>query len=646
MSTAASYALLELNAEVFAVDAVGNVEDLGDDDTSTPPLVIPPVVLSLTGRGREFGPDIGLQGQEKTAGLDTTRLDRNVTIRAFMTYVVANAINGDRGTVVARGLEDGTATERRLFGLELERVSATSVRIRARWEEIGGTDAVVAGVTFFPPSGFFHIAIVRRWIDTTTVELDYVLNDELVGSETVTEGDIGDGSGGTLSIGCAGDPASVGDYERFLPQDSVIDQVSIENDAMSVEELRQEFRRITIHQPNGGKIVRAYQPPGDTWNKNPGSRIQRLFAACGDGVGHVIALSERLRDDFLPDRAYGAALTAWEKLLGLAALPADTIQQRRDRVLGFQRRILGYQLDDVKLSLEPLFNLDSADIDIIEYDALRTDDFDVDDITTPPSTIWRTFQGAGTVSIAAGICTCAALAGDAIEYQGGESPRRETGISAQIGKEADGATLITKIDQIATSPTDEHVGHFWRTANGEDAIIFGVANDGASKLGYQVITGGVVTTALTFTHTGIPDPLWLLTRYLGGGLYELSYSATGPLSGFVPFVTGIAGPADPKWTGFGIFATDDSLAAGVTVDFDDAKIYEPNGLRAFNWQAFRDPADPGTFDLEAAQAQLEKQKPAHTEACAVDSLLGFELGPSGSGKLGCDPLFPADQIVS
>lgn len=644
MSTAASYRLAEVNAEVFAVDAVGNVEDLGDDDTSTPPLVIPPVVLSLTGLGREFGPNIGLQGKEQTAGLDTTRLDRDVTIRAFMTYEVANAINGDRGTVVARGLEDGTATERRLFGLELERVSATSVRIRARWEEISGTDAVVAGVTFFPPSGFFHIACVRRWIDTTTVQVEYILNDELVGSETVAQGDIGEGSGGTLTLGCAGDPASVGDYEKFLPADSIIDQVSIENDAMTVEELRQEFRRITIHQPNGAKIIRAYQPPGDAWNKDPSSRIQKLFAAIGDGVGHFLALTERERDDFLPDRAYGGALLDWEELLGLASLPADSVQDRRDRVLGFQRRILGYQIDDVKLSLEPLFNQDSADIDIIEYDGLRTDDFDVDDIGTPPSTIWRTFQGAGTVAIAASLCTCAASASDNIQYISGEAPRREASISSQVGSDGAGAVLITKIDQIITSPTDEHIGHFWRLGNG-DAIVFGIRDNGGQELAFQVITGGVAG-AFTTTHTAIPDPLWLLTRYLGAGLYEVSYSATGPLSGFVPFVTAIAGPTDPKWAGFGIFATDDSLAGGVDVDFDDAKIYEPSGLRAFNWQAFRDPADPGTFDLAAAQAQLEKQKPAHTEACAIDSLLGFELGPSGSGKLGCDPLFPADQIVS
>lgn len=656
MPTVASYPLAEINDEIFAVDAAGNMEDLGDDPTSTPALAIPAVVLSLTGRGREFGADIGLVGVETTAGLDTTRLDRDVTVRCFMSYEISAALNGDRGTVVARGREDATATERRLFGVELERVNATTARVRARWEEISGTDAVVAGATFIVPAGFFHLAVVRRWINTTTVEVDYVVNDELIGTETVSEGDIGEGSGGTLSIGCAGDPASPGDYERFLPTGSIIDQLSIESDAMTVEELRQEFRRITIHQPNGYRILRAFQPPGEAWNRNVDSRIQKLFAACGDGLGHAIGLIERLRDDYLPDRAYNEALAAWENLLGLAPMPGDQVADRRTRVLGFLRRILGYQIDDVKFALEPLFNLTSAQIDILEYDALRTDDFSTDDITTPPSKIWVTHdEGLGSVSIGGGTCSIAApiAATPGWITDGGDRLLRETSISSAAGKEPRGATLITQIDVTGTISDEVIYGHFWRNDWG-DALVVGRRLDAATNVIAAVrVTGGVVAAVQNLFTPGAPmaDPIWLLSRYVTLDQYKILFSETSGSTGFEPTIgIDVNGPESPQWCGFGVVAIGAgpafALTAAVGCDFDDAQIYEPAGLRPFNWQALRDPGLGGTFDLEAAQAQLEKQKPAHTEACAVEDTDGFTLGPTGTGKLGCDPLFPANQIVS
>lgn len=644
MALVAEFRLLEIEPEVFAVDARGNLNDLGHDATSTPPLTMPPIVDGIGGRGREFNDDLGLVGDEAVA--DSTLLLRDCSIHAFLSYEIANASVTDVGTICARGLT-GSAAERMLFGAEFEKTSATQAKIRARWQEADGTDAVVAGVAFTVPSGFFHVGIVRRWISTTDCEVEYTINGDSIGTETVVKGDIGNGSGGHFTVGCAGD--GVGDYEYFLPQDSIIDSLYVASDAMCAEELRQEYRRVFVHRPAGYQILRAYLPPGEAWTREPDSLIQRWLMVDGDGLGDLLAGAAKLREDFLPDRAYKEALEYWERVTLLSPGPSDTIAVRRARVLGFLRRLLGYQIDDVKHALEPLFGIAAASIDILEYTGLREDDFGTDDITTPPSRIWITRPGTGTIAIAAGVCTVTAANNDNCDWvskggAAGDPPWREASISGATGRDVDGAALITKIARTAGGD-DALIGHVWRAPN-NDALIVGLEYAGASRpiLSLTVLAG--VQTGPTTRITGpVTLPFWLLTRYVSGTAYEFAISNTGPLTGYGSLVS-MTGPASPRWVGFGIFGYDGDLADAADYDFDDAKIYEPNGVRPFAWQAYRDPGLGGTYDRAAAQIQLEKQKPAHTEAAAVDSMDGFALGPTGNGRLGVDPLYPHGPIVS
>jgi hypothetical protein len=651
VATVALYRFDELADNVFPVDAQGNMVDLGDDSGSAPPLALPIVVTALTGRGRQFGTDIGLQALESVA--DSTRLLRDVTVRAFLTYEIGNAGNGDVGTIVVRG-KTGSAAERVLFGLEIERLSATVAQLRARWQEASGTDAIVSGFPFKPPpSGkFFHVAMSRQWLTTTSCTVTYLVNDTILGTETVTQGNIGNGSGGALVVGAAGDGA--GNYERFLPDDSIIDSLTIEDDAMADEELRQEFRRIAVHQPNGYRVLRAYQPPGGAWTREPGSIVQRLFGAEGDGLGFTIAQMEKLRDDYLPDRAYDETLQFWERITLLAPRPSDTIAQRRLRVLGFLQRILGYSVPDVKSSLEPLFGLTASQIDVVEYDGLRTDTFDDDDITAPPSKTWVTYPRAGTVSIAAGICTITAPNTSNADWPtaGGSPPWREASLSALVGEDTDGATLVTKIDDSTggtNSVTNVVLGHIWRTSNLQDGIAIGRREFGAfDALSYSIVTGGVQGAMTNLVTTlSLARPYWLLTRYKGGGDFEVAVSTTGPLTGYGTYYQITGGPTGIKWCGFGLVAKrTGTLGTNMTLEFDDAYIYEPSGIRGYAWQAFRDPGLGGSYDLATAQLQLEKQGPAHAHGCAVDVLEGFTFSPTGTGRLGCDALFPSTQIIT
>lgn len=647
--TAALFRFLELADEIRPVEARGHVSDL----TRTPGNTSMPGIVQtdranenkLTSRGRSFGVDLGLRGTDQVvAGItDHTVLIRDVTVRAFIDYKIENHANGNVGAICVRGLS-GSDQERELFGLEFERIDANNLEMRARWQDKIGTQAVLAGAQFLKPPGFFHAAVTRRWNTTTDILVRYYVNDRLIGEETIAAaGDIGEGVGGALLFGHRG-PAVGG--QDFLPTDTVIDHVSIEADEMSAEELRTDYRRQAVHFVQGGALLRAYIPPGDTWNPNPDSLVQRWIAAEGDGIGDALTEANRLRDDFLPDRAYGNALARWEFVTGLAPGPTDSVQTRRDRVLGFLRRVLGFAVEDIKTALEPLFGLDAGDIEIVEYDALRTDDFSVDDITTPPSRIWITEQGAGTVGFTAGRCrvTLAAAPVAGQWSQGAFAPHRKTSLSARPGEEPRRVVLITELSGIGTANGSSLLGHCWITPE-KDVMWLGVRQvAGVRELASFSVVGGVASGFTTLVTPFATDPFFLFTSYLGNGSYNFKHAIDprGPYSADVA----IAGPAGPRYVGFGA-VHQDAAGSAIDGDFDDAQIYEPEGLRGLAWQAFRDPGLPGEFSIENAQLQLDKQRPAHTEACAViEKPQGFELGPAGAGKLGCDPLFPADQIIS
>ncbi len=649
-TTAALFRFLELADEVRPVEALGRVTDLAEIPTKAMPAVVQTDRANenkLTSRGRSFGPDLGLKGVDQVvAGVtDHTLLLRDVTVRAFIDYKIENHINGDVGVVCVRGGDTGTDPERELYGLEIERVDANNLILRGRWQDKIGTQAVLAGAAFLKPAGFFHVAVTRRWNTTTDILVRYYVNDALIGQETIAAaGDIGEGVGGTLVVGRRRLGAASTD---FLPLDTVIDHISIEGDEMSAEELRSDYRRQALHFVEGGALLRAYIPPGDTWNPNPDSLVQRWIAAEGDGIGDGLAETNRLRDDFLPDRAYGTALARWEFITGLAPGPSDSVQDRRDRVLGFLRKILGFSVENIKTALEPLFGLDAADIEIVEYDALRTDDFATDDIGAPPSRIWITEIGVGSIAIAAGVC---AVSLEHIKpgewFQGAAVPHRKASLSARQGEEPNRAALITELSSIVTADTPALIGHCWITPE-KDVMWLGLRQTviGRELASFSVV-GGVASGFTTLLNPFVTDPFFLFTSYLGNGRYNFRHAvaAGGPYSGDIS----IAGPSAPRYVGFGAVHQALNGAGGtMSADFDDAQIYEPEGLRGLGWQAFRDPGLPGEFSIENAQLQLDKQAPAHTEACAViEKPQGFELGPTGLGKLGCDPLFPADQIIS
>ena len=500
------------------------------------------------------------------------------------------------------------------------------------WEESGGTSATVVGKEFVPSSeDFFYFAAVRTWISSTEVTVDYVINGIHLGRETVAEGDIGKGTGGTFIVGARGAGAAA--YDQFLPDGSVIDSLSIENDAMSVEELVQDFKMATLHEPSGYKILRSYIPPGDAYSKDPESRVQRWIAAEGVAIGHAIGLAEALRDDFLPDRAYGENLAAWERVTGKTPDVNATIAERRAAVLAHLQDYPSLSVADIKEELEVSLGLDSADIDLYEFDGERSDDFSTDDISSPPSNLWATHQGNGAVAIASGSCNITATAGDNItwwHHLGGKAAYRETSLSSRGGGSYEGAHIDIEVIANAGHGNNSLAGVFVRNNPGDEYLFFGLLDTGSGFELYYVSHAQTLETIGTVSPAN--EAQVFITLRIDGA-YDVGY-----INGSGERVVGdeVEGPTVPGWMGFGCFGTDRSPGDS-DASFDNAHVFERHSPRGHQFIVYRDSSLSGAYNLREARALIEKLKPAHTEGYVLDDTQGFKLG---TGLLGLSPLHP------
>ena len=585
----------------------------------------PTVAQARYGRGRVF--DTGFAFEATDAVADATLLARDFTVMAWIDFKILAFSDTDVGTIVLR--HDGATAVS--FAVELERVNSTTLKVRAFWDGPGASSTV--GVNFAIPASEFMVSVVRTWNSATDVDVTYYINGDLIGSENVAQGAITATPGGLLAIGAN----PIGGYADHLPTDSVIDSLQIENDPVSAEEIRQIYRRVAVHQPAGYKILRAFLPGGEAWSRDPDSSVQRWIASEGDALGLEVADVERFREDYLPDRAYGGALEDWERITGQVPKDVDSVEVRRARVLGFLRTVLGFNPADLKTALEPLFGLAAVDIDIIEFDGLREDDFSVEDVIADPSRMWVTRLGAGAIVVDTPTPECdvsyGASPADARWWQKYPEPKgcpvRETSLTPMAGGDADGAMIIGTINA-ATAATDRFSGFFMRPALGVDVILWGVRGATLDLVHWTVDSGAVNTP--TVISAGVSVPITLAMRYVAAGSYELGRIVAGA---FVVDTT-VAGPSAPRWAGFGCIEITNQATAG-SASVRDLRVFEPNTPRAFTYLAVRNPALPGAYDLDSAQAQLDAQSPAHTRPIVVTDDQGFELG---TGKLGLTPLYP------
>lgn len=610
---------------VLPSDSRGTVPDFDADGTTN---ARPPVELSsVTGYARVFD-GATPTGLEAIDADSLVRVTRSVTVQMIARFdIAAQDAAAVPGTVIAIGFRDASPGEdlQLLVELESDDLATRRAIVRMRWEDnTGALESGNAGAEFIVPTtpagddAALLLTIVREWRSDSDVIVRYYAGDLFLGKDNSTDGDIGGELGATITLGNRGDGA--GGYENYF--EGKLEALAVLTYAMTAEEIRQISRRITIHGPEQYESLKALLPK-DVYSTDPGSIVQRELSTEAQMFAVVASKIAELRDDFLPDRAW-SFLDRWETVLGLAPRPSDTLAERRNRLLSFLRTVEGFSLPGVKQALEPTFDLDSADIAIVEFEPEIADDF-----ATVLGDYWHSHPADHTIAIVSGALSISALVG--VEHRWSQLDSGPTGpasphIKGSIDRDeldADpslGAFVTVTVDSDSFTTDDETlIGIAFLDQPGNDLAIVGLAQIAASiRIARMVITGGIEAAHVDVVAAPV-RPFDLHVTYEGSGSYRI-YTSPVASTNLTDRGT-FTGPTNPAMVALGAFGL---VAGGPTatesLEFDDFRIFTPNGLRPFSWYAYRDPGLAGTPDIPGANAVVERIKPAHTQAAAIKTL--------------------------
>lgn len=621
--SAVLWKLLESEDSVLPSDERGVFADLRPPSGVTRPAV---VLGGVTGFGRLF---TGIEHIEADDSGSVLKLTRSMTVQFIVAFdLTAQDTAGVPGTLLSYGFRDASPAEDLHFLVELDSVDEPSKRanIRMRWEtnlpgNPGAIETNNIGADFiFPHTAGgtpekLLITVVREWRTDTDVIVRYYANDLFLGKDNSTEGTIAGIEGATMIMGARGDGA--GAYENRF--EGTLEAVAIFDRVMTAEEIRQISRLIAIHGPAGYEMLKELLPEG-VYSNDPSSFIQSELVVEGQITGRVLSKAAELVEDFLPDRAW-SSLADWERVLRLPPNPGDTLAARRNRLLSFLKANEGHTIGGVKNALVPTFDLLASQIEILEFTEILEDGF-----LTGIADFWAQFADGHTIAQAAGALKITAssgthhrwdiVAGDHAPHLKCNIDRDELETDAAAGSEA---SVLIDSESLATD--DETLaGIAMYDQAGNNVIIYGIyaTGGGTITLGSVKIVNGV--QAAIVSHGAAPArPFYLNIKHIGFVSYALGTAAAGDQDTVTP-VTTVSGPGQPAFVLLGLFGL---VAGGPTaadaLDFDTFRLFTPLGLRVFNWYAFRDPALSGTPDIPGARKVVDRIKPAHTQAAAVQT---------------------------
>ncbi|MDQ3295064.1 MAG: YmfQ family protein [Myxococcota bacterium] len=601
-------------AGLMPSDAAGNLDDLGVEAG----IIAPTSVEAWTGAGRRFVHATGhAMIAADLAGQDTL-LQRDLTIRALLSVTLAGA--ADPQTIIARGNGDGSASEHYAFGLELEQSAVDAANLEVRLFHADSTGVVRT----MPPGVFQHagdgkeilLTATRRWESSSKVVVRYYVNEHLIAELVSANGDISGGTTGRTTIGAR---KAAGVWGRFFS--GTLDELEVLDREVSPEDVRELWRRLTVHQPAGVETFTGLIPPGLRWAKDPGNASGRRVKVAGQALGLGIAAIEELRALFLPDAAPLDLITRWEKLAGVSPKPRDSLDVRRSRVNALLAREESLSIPAVKTTIEGPLDALASQIEILEFTNTVADSFATiaaERWLAEPAAAWTIVTNQLHVAVAGGIDVRweTQRLGHHIR-----TPLCVNGINDPEGRLFVSVKLSAWALQVGAG-----VGMLLHNGRTGNTLWFGIFNNaGTIQLGYRTVTNNVAGAWTPIVTPWVTAPVWLRlytlqgTGFAGGtGTYTFGYSTTGPTTGFTDasIVTGVV---DIEWAGFGVFGTSAALAGALSADFDDFLAFCPDGLRPFNWYAYRDPTLGGEPDLVGARLLIQKIKPAHTYASAIES---------------------------
>lgn len=620
--------------DVRPSDAIGSVVDLNIDDPST---TWPVVVDGYVGRAREFaGGDLtGLVTTDVVSG--DSLLTRDMTIRAIVRWDIDDQ-GADEGVIVCRGINTNAANYV-AYGIKLVVTNAgtRTGEVRMFWHDTSGVLHTCTGGEFKLSRAreWMIITVTRRWVSSSEVEVRYYVDELLVGEVTDANGDIGGGTTGSLTVGARNDNGTWGDFLC-----GAIDELEIIEGALSAEEIALTYERITKWQPMGEQLALDCHPPGWPLDMSPSTRVGRETRLIGHGLGFSAALAENLRRNLLPDRAYGEALERWQRITQQPSRLGDSIETRRERIIGHLRQRAGVSPDGVRAALRDLLAVtDSDDIEILACSNTYANDDSALAISprwrADPSSVW-TMNGAIVATVANGT----ALGYDTDEndwatlLMGADGPVRGGGMPGSYGHELFAALYPSMLPSggAATLPAGSEMGLVFHDIVRGDSLLVGLRNDGGV---YKVISQAVIAgtfAAATVHATTSATTHWLHVRQDTPTLWTdedadslqdhtVRWSTTSATSGFSE-ATAIQFSLAVGWVGLYVrtYAGGNVAAPGIVVGFGGVQARFPHGRSPFYFYAYVDPLLAGDYDLRGANAVLRRLKQSHTHAAAIDSL--------------------------
>lgn len=182
---------------------------------------------------------------------------------------------------------------------------------------------------------------------------------------------------------CTGLVAHLGDAVRMFASsvfggyaghfDGVIDELRVVDYELTPEEIAATWRRISELQPDGYRMMRDFMPPDAPISDDPASLVQRELNAMGQALGFASAQIENLRDNTMPDCAYGPILERWERIATKTPKAFESVEERRARVLGHFSKRNGVAVEGVQGALEELLDVDAEKLDVIAFDNTITE---------------------------------------------------------------------------------------------------------------------------------------------------------------------------------------------------------------------------------------------------------------------------------
>jgi hypothetical protein len=594
-------------------------------------LTMPTIVDGVTGRARSFlsSSSHGIQALDQVAG--STLHTRDVTIQTILRWdVAAQAAHANPGTIIARG-KGNASNEYMPYALEIRVVNAIAGvgEIRFLWHDIAGNLKTQLGAHFQATSTFLMLTATRRWISSAEVLLRYYLGDELLSENTSVDGSIGGGTTGTTAIGSR---FTGGAYARFFS--GAIDELRVVPREMCIEEIQATWKRLAIFQPLTRSLVRELHPPGFPMSTSPESRVQRENSIWGDVLGYASAQAENMRDNLMPDRAFGDALERWEGITRQAPKPNESTELRRSRVVAKIAQKAGMSIEGVQAALLQLVDTDVDNLEFLAFDQTVVEDF------TALSTERWDPRPAADHTIASGELRVQAIAGTFV------TPDTWKRCFMPIGGDGRGAQAIVKLIP-TTIPANAHCGVAFGSDVTKNYVFVGLRFTGAVyRIDTLIWINGILVSSPPSINIGAgkPSPIWFhLYNTLGIGYgspttpsdFVSGYSVTGPDSGFIysaPFSAATA----MQLAGTAVLSVG-ATASPIDVTFDDAVIRAPCGERSFFGYAYRNPALPGTPDTIGANANLRALRHAFTHFSLITSksvLCDDPTCPCDAGPLG------------